>query len=295
MVTRAIEDRVQAVTERLEPVGRVGSRLAGLLHRAAISSRQGRVITDVLHGSWLGHPLHAVLTDVAIGAWALGGAFDAAGRITGSDFARRTGDALTAAGIAAAVPTAVTGLTDYSTAPHPAMTTATLHGALNTGSLALYVLSLRERRGGRRGRALALSSFALAMVGLSAWLGGHLVYRHRVGVDHSERFTGPVDWTPVIDADDLPGLTPVRIEVEGKGVLLYREGNDVYAIGAVCSHAGGPLEEGRFSDTCVQCPWHDSVFDLSDGHAIHGPATQPQPVFDARMRSGRVEIRLRQG
>src|SRR5690606_30711824 len=119
--------------------------------------RSTRTTADVLHGSWLGHPLHPVFTDVAIGAWALAGAFDAAGALTGSEFARRTGDVLTGIGPAAAVPTAITGLADYTTVPQDAGTTATIHGVLNTVNLGLYLLSLRDRANGNRGRALALS------------------------------------------------------------------------------------------------------------------------------------------
>jgi nitrite reductase/ring-hydroxylating ferredoxin subunit len=82
------------------------------------------------------------------------------------------------------------------------------------------------------------------------------------------------------------------VEVEGKHVLLCRENGEVFAIGAVCSHAGGPLDQGKIRDGCVQCPWHDSVFDLRDGSIVHGPATQPQASFETRVRSGRIEIRL---
>jgi len=60
-----------------------------------------------------------------------------------------------------------------------------------------------------------------------------------------------------------------------------------------CSHAGAPLDEEQFYDGCVECPWHNSVFDLRDGRVIHGPATFPEPTYDARMRDGQVEVRLR--
>ena len=83
-----------------------------------------------------------------------------------------------------------------------------------------------------------------------------------------------------------------RVEVEGKHVLLCRENEQIFAIGAICSHAGGPLDQGKIRGGCVQCPWHDSVFDLRDGRIVHGPATQPQPSFETRVRDGRVEIRL---
>jgi nitrite reductase/ring-hydroxylating ferredoxin subunit/uncharacterized membrane protein len=293
MVTRAFEDAVEGALERMGPVEEAGFQVARTVHDAVLRDERRRRVADALHGTWLGHPLHPVLTDVTIGSWVLGGAFDLVGALTGSRFARRTGDTLARIGTAAAVPTALAGVADYSTIPQPAAATGTLHGMLNAAGLGLYLLSLRDRRNGRRARGLLFSSIALGVATVSAWLGGHLVYKHKVGVDHSDEFTGPQDWTPVLNVDELGDREPTRVEVEGKGVLLFREGNDVYAIGAVCAHAGGPLEEGKFYNTCVQCPWHDSVFDLSDGHIVHGPATQPQPVFDTRIRGGMVELKLR--
>jgi nitrite reductase/ring-hydroxylating ferredoxin subunit len=164
---------------------------------------------------------------------------------------------------------------------------------LNVASVGLYTASLARRRRGRRGQGLALSFLAQGILLGSAWLGGMLVYEDRVGVDHSEQFTGPRDWTPVLDEAELPERTPKRVEVEGKGVLLYRVDGRIDAIGAVCSHAGGPLEKGQFRDGCVQCPWHDSVFDLRNGRVVHGPATRPEASFLTRIRDGRVELRLR--
>jgi nitrite reductase/ring-hydroxylating ferredoxin subunit len=88
------------------------------------------------------------------------------------------------------------------------------------------------------------------------------------------------------------------VEVEGYPVLLYRDGERVHAIGAVCAHAGGPLEEGEVegceAGRCtVRCPWHDSVFDLRDGHIVHGPSVHPQRAFETRLNDGQVEVRPR--
>jgi len=63
-------------------------------------------------------------------------------------------------------------------------------------------------------------------------------------------------------------------------------------MGAVCSHAEGPLEKGTFTGCQVQCPWHDSVFDLRSGRVVHGPALYPEPSYETRVRAGKVEIRL---
>jgi nitrite reductase/ring-hydroxylating ferredoxin subunit len=48
----------------------------------------------------------------------------------------------------------------------------------------------------------------------------------------------------------------------------------------------GPLSDGDLDDGCVTCPWHHSVFRLSDGSVVHGPATAPQPAFETDVRDG---------
>ncbi|WP_460920090.1 Rieske (2Fe-2S) protein [Pontibacter brevis] len=45
-------------------------------------------------------------------------------------------------------------------------------------------------------------------------------------------------------------------------------------------------------DCSVRCPWHDSVFSLEDGSVVHGPATEPQPKFEVRVKAGQIEVRL---
>jgi nitrite reductase/ring-hydroxylating ferredoxin subunit/uncharacterized membrane protein len=288
-----IERAVERAVERVPGIGEAGTQVSLAVHRAVLAGGpRTRRAADLLHGTWLGHPFHPVLTDITIGAWFVGGVFDAVGLMRGARQARRTGDRLAVIGTASAIPTAISGLADFSTSPQWSARPATLHAVLNLANVGLYLGSLRERRRGNRRRGLALSFLAQGIALASAWIGGMLVYKHKVGVDHRERFTGPKDWTPVLHESDLPESGSKRVEVEGKRVLLYRENGRVYAIGAVCSHAGGPLDQGRIRDGCVQCPWHDSVFDLHDGHIVHGPATQPQVTFETQIVGGRIELRL---
>lgn len=273
-------------------IGSAGLKVARAIHSAVLKGGDpSRRIADFLHGTWLGHPLHAILTDVTIGAWAFAALFDGIALLNDDESARRTAHTLTKAGVISAVPTALAGLTDYSTVPKQAAATATLHGVINSVVLGIYLASLEERRRGRHKAGAMLSFTALGLGGISAWLGGHLVYSYQVGVDHSQPGDQPGDWTPVMNASDLRDEEPVCVEADGSRVLLYRTDGSIYAIGAVCSHAGGPLEEGKFDGTYVQCPWHDSVFDLRDGDIKHGPAVHPQPRFEVRIRDGQVEVR----
>jgi nitrite reductase/ring-hydroxylating ferredoxin subunit len=273
-----------------------GGAVASSIHRAILDGGPPvRNVVDLLHGTWLGHPLHPVLTDIPVGAWSMAILFDSLAGSNDSRFAERAADTLTAIGTIAAVPTAVTGLADYQAIARPGLAPGALHGLLNTIGLLLYIASLQDRRNGRRGRGVLFSSLAYGLLLLSAWIGGDLVYNHRIGVNHNHPIRKPQEWTAIMDETDLPESRPMRVEVEGEPVLLYRRGGTVYAIGAICAHAGAPLEEGTFYDLCVQCPWHDSVYDLRDGSVVHGPSTYPQPNYAARIQNGRVEVRLKRG
>jgi nitrite reductase/ring-hydroxylating ferredoxin subunit/uncharacterized membrane protein len=291
MTTKQIEK--QSI-EEAEGVGKLGTYASLALHHAVMGGGEPtREIADALHGTWLGHPLHPMLTDITIGAWSMGVVFDSIGAVTDSDQAREMGDKLAIAGTIAAVPTALSGLADFSTFPDWSANTATLHGAMNIVGVGLYAWSIRERRRGYHGRGAIISGVAFGLACVSGWLGGRMVYKQKVGVNHGEPFEKPERWTTVLESSKLHDGKPRRVDFDKKGVLLYRKGDAIYAIGSVCSHAGGPLEEGKIKENCVECPWHGSVFDMQDGSIVHGPATQPQTAFDVRERDGEIQIKLR--
>ena len=282
--------RIEHVIERIPGLAENGAKIARAIHDAVVRDGRLRKAADILHGTWLGHPLHPVLTDIPIGAWTIAVLCDLVAAQRGPAEAAKIADALTAIGAVAAVPTAIAGVADYSAIDESAMALATAHGLLNSAGLVLNLLSLRDRAAGNRGRGVMFSATAFGILNLSAWMGGEMVYRKRVGVNHAADASGPESWQSALSSDDLPQRTPKRVEVNGTPVLVYRDGASLFAIGAVCSHAGGPLDEGAIEDHCVRCPWHDSVFDLRDGSVVHGPATYPEPAYDARERGGKIEV-----
>lgn len=270
-------------------------RIARSIHQAVLSGGSpARAAADALHGTWLGHPLHAVLVHIPLGAWILSSLFDLFAATSGSRQAAATADALIAAGAISAVPTALAGVADYSTIPEDAAVVVATHALLNNVALGLYVVSLTARRAGNRELGVLLSTLALGVIGASAALGGDLVYRKRVGIDRTPPVNadaGSADWTAVMPAEDLGIGEPRRVSLDGEPVLLYRDLDAIHAISAVCSHAGGPLEQGRFDGHCVECPWHQSVFDVRDGSVVHGPAVHSQPRYEVRVRDGQLELR----
>jgi nitrite reductase/ring-hydroxylating ferredoxin subunit len=126
---------------------------------------------------------------------------------------------------------------------------------------------------------------------VAAYLGGHLVYKKRLGVDHSADYPPPEDFLPVLAETELPENELKRVTANGMPVLLLRRGKHIYAIAETCAHLGGPLSEGKLEDTSVRCPWHGSCFSLEDGRVLEGPSVHPQPVLEVRIHNGQIEVR----
>jgi 3-phenylpropionate/trans-cinnamate dioxygenase ferredoxin subunit len=92
--------------------------------------------------------------------------------------------------------------------------------------------------------------------------------------------------------DELAPGTPRRVELDGTPVAVVRIGDDVYAVGDICSHAHVSLSEGEVwcDEREIECPKHGSTFSLETGEPQTLPATQPVPVFTATVADGTVTI-----
>src|SRR5881275_1116666 len=80
------------------------------------------------------------------------------------------------------------------------------------------------------------------------------------------------------DGIDAASLTPgskLLGHVGGEAVLLARVGDEYFAVGASCTHYGGPLAEGVVDGDTVRCPWHHACFSLRSGEALRAPALDP--------------------
>jgi len=92
--------------------------------------------------------------------------------------------------------------------------------------------------------------------------------------------------------DDLVPGTARKVEVDGHLVALVRIEDDVYAIGDTCSHANVSLSEGEVlpQDREIECWKHGSTFSLLTGEPQTLPATQPVPVYEARVEDGQIVV-----
>ncbi len=74
-------------------------------------------------------------------------------------------------------------------------------------------------------------------------------------------------------------------------VLLVHNAAGLFAIGARCTHYGGPLAEGLVADGAIRCPWHHACFDLASGEALRAPALSPLACWQVEQQNGRVFVR----
>lgn len=106
--------------------------------------------------------------------------------------------------------------------------------------------------------------------------------------DHAKR-TGPDLAKGIALAEFADGGKLVG-HVGDDEVLLVRRGTEVFAVGAKCTHYGGPLADGLVVDDTVRCPWHHACFDLRTGAALRAPALSPIACWSVEQRAGRIFV-----
>ncbi len=283
-IAQQLVERALQIPE-LDPAADLIAGFASRAYDAAGPAR--RPLKDALNGTWLGHALHPALTDVPIGAWTAALAMDLMGE-------RRGAKVAVGIGLLGAVAAAVTGLTDWTDTYGKPRRLGVVHAALNVTATLLYGASWFAR-GKAGGGGFVLSTVGYGIVSLSALYGGTMSLDLQIGVNHAHATEPPVEEIDVAALADVPDGGMKRVDAGGYPVLLVRRGEQIDAIGAICAHQGGPLEQGTLEDGVVTCPWHRSKFRVRDGSIVTGPTTYPEPAFSVRVIEGRVRIAASNG
>jgi nitrite reductase/ring-hydroxylating ferredoxin subunit/uncharacterized membrane protein len=279
---------LRRLPEAIEAAGRLDGP-ADVVMKAVGKAIPAGPLKDALSGTWLGHPVHPMLTDLPIGFWTSAWVLDLVGGKRSAKAART----LVGLGILSAVPTALSGASDFADTAAPEKRVGIVHAAVNTLALVAYVISYGHRVRGRRGKGVLWGFVGAGFATLGGHLGGHLVNALGIGVDNTAFDAGPEEWTAAGPASALDEGKPVAVQAGGVDVLVVREGDRLLALADRCTHRGGPLHEGKVVVGCIECPWHQSRFRLTDGEVEQGPATQPQPVYEARVVGDDLEVRRR--
>jgi nitrite reductase/ring-hydroxylating ferredoxin subunit/uncharacterized membrane protein len=283
MLGRYVNRAVDAQSRWSKPFGDFNHRWLGALFHPI------RPIQNFLNGTWLGHPVHSVVTDVPVGAMTVSIIADLIGQHTVADVSM-------VLGVLSMVAAAVTGLADYTEVDGTARNRATVHGTLMVVTLLLYVVSLLIRSGNPPDRlvAILIALVGYGLLALAAAIGGDLVYLIGTHVNRNAWRGAGAKWI-ALDLGGLPDIPeggPTKLRAGINDLAVVREGDRILAVHAVCSHAGGPLPEGKLVDGQIECPWHGSRFHLADGHVARGPSMYDVPAYEVRKsESGGWEAR----
>lgn len=269
-----------------------------------------RPIADLLHGTWIfRHPLHPALTDGAIGAFTAVALLDVIYLWQRDASLLRATDIVLVLGVVAAVGALASGYTDWKDTYGNERRLGILHGALMSLITLGYLVSLWIRVGwtvtsccgaaavAARDGAIWLALILWVVLALTSYLGGELAFGFGTGVNRQAWSEVPDKWQKTdVDAAALEERKPRRVTLDnGFAVMVVKLDGAIHAIGAVCTHAGGPLDEGELvgSEKCdIKCPWHGSVFSVRTGTALHGPATMDEPALETRIATdGHIEMR----
>jgi nitrite reductase/ring-hydroxylating ferredoxin subunit len=175
---------------------------------------------------------------------------------------------------------------------------ATKHALVNSSALALFTAGwLRGKRRSGDAASLTLQGLGLAALSVGGWLGGTLVYRNQIGVDHRYANAGKWDERRAddrgrieLETGDLEVDQMKLLKADGRRVAVARTEQGYTAFQDRCTHKGGPLSDGTLICGTVQCPWHGSQFDVHTGKVKCGPAERDIETFEVKRSPGALRL-----
>jgi nitrite reductase/ring-hydroxylating ferredoxin subunit/uncharacterized membrane protein len=248
------------------------------------------------------HPIHPALIPFPFAFLTAAPLFDLAGHVWGRAELWATSGHLIVAGVGTGLLAAIPGAIDYVYAVPPkssGKTRAATHALLNVAALALFAIAWTLRaEGPPPAISLGLEVLGAAMLVYSGLLGGTLVIRNMIGVDH--RFADAGKWKEaaftakpgepieVADVDELKEDQMMLLRVNGRRIALARTEQGYAAFDDHCTHRGGSLAGGVLIGGTVQCLWHGSQFDVATGRVACGPAPKSIGVYHVEEKRGKV-------
>ena len=174
---------------------------------------------------------------------------------------------------------------------------------LNLSAVAFFIVAtlLRGDSVAPVTAVVVLEGLAVAMLFIGGWLGGVLVSRNQISVDHRYARSGKwkdeshrVRSQPIVVArsDELEVDQMKLIRLDGRRIVLARTKEGYVAFDDRCTHKGGSLAGGVMIGGTVQCPWHGSQFDCRTGGVKAGPAKEPIARHRVSEKEGSVLLML---
>jgi len=234
--------------------------------------------------------------------------FDLAGLLRSWPSAHVTAGYLSLAAICTGLLAAVPGLIDFLAIVPPRSTAksrALSHALINGSALVSLALGwiFRDRTSFEPGwPTVALEAVSAGLVTWGGWLGGTLVYRNQIAVDHRYANAGKWRelsleatsgaWVAVASADELKVNQMKLLRLGDRRIVLARTEDGYVAFDDHCPHRGGSLADGVLAGCVVTCPWHGSQFDVRTGALKSGPAEQPISTYQIEQAGNEIRLRL---
>jgi nitrite reductase/ring-hydroxylating ferredoxin subunit/uncharacterized membrane protein len=253
-----------------------------------------------------GHPIHPILIAFPVAFGVGAPVFDIVGVLADWPTVWVTGAYLSAGAILCGLAAGVPGFIDYLYTVPPgssAKKRATWHMGVNVTALVLIALGwlFRDPHTLRPGAGtIVLELVGIGLMSWGGWMGGVLVYRNQIGVDHRYARAGkwceqtvegkPGEAVDVAAADELQVDQMKLLHVNGRRIVLSRTEGGYAAFDDHCTHRGGSLAGGVMACGTVTCPWHGSQFDVTTGATKAGPAEKPIRTYLTEETGGRVRL-----
>ena len=252
------------------------------------------------------HPLHPILVALPIAFFLGAFVFDVLFVFTDQTSFWQTGYYLAIAGIVGALMAAVPGAIDYFYSVPPkssAKKRATQHAVINLINVGIFIFSVyyRQKENSNSFVVLGAEGVGIILMSIAGWMGGTLVHRNQISVDH--RYAGAGKWQEeYIDTDhtrievavigELKTNAMKLLHVNKQRIVIGRTEKGYVAFSDHCTHRGGPLADGVLICGTVQCPWHGSQFDVETGAVKAGPAEEFIRVYKTEEENGKVYLIL---
>lgn len=94
----------------------------------------------------------------------------------------------------------------------------------------------------------------------------------------------------VARVEDIPSGSRLHHDFEEESVIVLNVDGEFFCITDLCTHDGGPLEDGDVLDYQIECPRHGARFDIRTGAVTRLPATDPIPTYPVKIEDGLVYI-----
>lgn len=255
--------------------------------------------------SYDGHPLHPALIPFPFAFLTGAFAFDALEWLFDRPSFSTTAGYLAAAGILTALIAAVPGFVDYLYTVPPRSTgkqRATRHMLLMLSAVGLFAIAWFLRDTDWLVAAIGIELIAVGLLAFGGWMGGILVSRNQISVDH--RYAGAGKWKEIVieprpgqpivvaSEDELKVDQMRLLHIGERRVVLARAEDGYVAFDDRCTHRGGSLAGGVMICGTVQCPWHGSQFDVHSGAVKAGPAKAGIQTYQLDTRGGNIVLTL---